>query len=155
MKNLTVIAIAVFLAATGVVASQEAGVCRDASATLDAFPAPNVQQGATRVGDSVETRIDTPHPYVGLSTTKAQLVFSREIHHPGASFVSPHFGRFELAEGDYVIVRSPDYSRSWRYEDFGKKERGKEGNGGFWGIHITGENSTVASSVLNRERSSS
>ena len=105
MKNLSVITIAVFLAATGVAASQEVGVCRDSLATYDAFPAPNVQQGATRVGDSVETRIDTPHPYVGLSTTKAQLVLSREIYHPGASFVSPHFGRFELAKGDYVIVR--------------------------------------------------
>ncbi len=143
MKNLSLITIAVFLAATGVATSQEVGVCRDSLATYDAFPAPNVQQGATRVGDSVETRIDTPHPYVGLSTTKAQLVFSRQIYHPGASFVSPHFGRFELAKGDYVIVRSPDYSRSWRYEGFGKKERGKEGNGGFWGIHITGERAIV------------
>ena len=143
MRNLAAITTVLLLVATGVAASQQVGGCRDSLATRDAFPAPSVQQGATRVGDSVETRIDTPHPYVGLSTTKAQLVFSREIYHPGASFVSPHFGRFELAEGDYVIVRSPDYSRSWRYEGYGKKDRGRQGNGGFWGIHITGERAVL------------
>jgi len=143
MRNLVAIAAVIFMIATGVAASQEAGVCQDSQSTSEALPAPPAQQGLTQVGDSVETRIDSPHPYVGLSTTKAQLVFSREIYHPGASFVSPHFSRFELAEGDYVIVRSPDYSRSWGYEGFGKKERGKEGNGGFWGIHITGEKAIV------------
>ena len=139
MKNLTVLAAAFFLVATGVFATQEAGVCRSSSLTLDTISEPSGRQGATQIGDSVEIRIDSPHPYVGLSTTQPRLVYSKEIHHPGASFISPHFSRFELAEGDYVIVRSPDYSRSWRYEGYGKKTRGKEGNGGFWGIHITGE----------------
>ena len=143
VKHLTVITATFFLVATGVVARQQAGVCRDAVSTLDTLPATSAQQGATLVGDSVEIRIDTPHPYVGLSTTRARLVFSQEIYHPGASFISPHFSRFELAEGDYVIVRSPDYSRSWRYEGYGKKDRGKAGNGGFWGIHITGERAVI------------
>ena len=94
MKNLTVVAAALFLVASGLVANQEAGVCRNSQATLDSQTALSIQQGATRVGDSVETRIDSPHPYAGLSTTKPQLVYSREIHHPGASFISPHFSRF-------------------------------------------------------------
>ena len=143
MRTHFVVAVPLFLLATGLIASQDAGVCRVEPWAQEVLPSPTVQQDLTRIGDSIETRIDSPHPYVGLSTTKAQLVYSREIYHPGASFVSPHFSRFELAEGDYVIVRSPDYSRSWRYAGFGKKERGKEGNGGFWGIHITGERAVI------------
>jgi len=143
MRNLFTIAVALFLGATGVIASQDAGSCPVTQSAREALPSPTFQQGLTQVGDSIETRIDSPHPYAGLSTTKPQLVYSREIYHPGASFVSPHFSRFELAEGDYVIVRSPDFSRSWRYEGFGKKDRGKQGNGGFWGIHITGERAVI------------
>src|SRR5262249_31592800 len=52
------------------------------------------------------------------------------------------FSFFSLAKGDYVIVRSPDGSRSWRYEDLGKDGRG-ESPEGFWGIHIAGETAIV------------
>jgi hypothetical protein len=143
MKRLVTLAVFLSLVATAGVAAQEVPSCRVSQSTLNAPSSPTVQQGPIQVGDAVETRIDSPHPYAGLSSTKPQLVYSREIHHPGASFVSPHFSRFELAAGDYVIVRSPDFSRSWRYEGYGKKNRGKKGNGGFWGIHISGETAIV------------
>lgn len=142
MIRLVTLAIVLSLVATAGIAIQEAPSCRPAGST-PAPPESPVPQGLLQVGDAVETRIESPHPYAGLSTTKPQLIFSREIYHPGATFISPHFNRFELAEGDYVIVRSPDYSRSWRYEGYGKKEYGKQGNGGFWSINIWGERAII------------
>jgi len=140
MKRFVTFAIVLSSVAAGAVASQEAPSCQAAQMSL---PASLAQQGPIPAGDSFEIRIDSSHPYAGLSTTKPQLVYSREIYHPDASFISPHFSRFELAEGDYVIVRSPDYSRSWRYEGQGKQDRGRQGNGGFWAIHINGERAIV------------
>lgn len=142
-KNLFAVAVVLFFIATGVVASQQANTCQVEQSTEGASPVSVLQQGRLQVGEYVETAIDSSHPYAGLSTPKPQLVYSREIHHPGATYIAPHFSRFELAEGDYVIVRAPDFSRSWRYEGYGKKERGREGNGGFWGIHIKGDRAII------------
>ena len=143
MRSLLAVAVVLFLVASGVVASQQANSCQVNQSTTEASPAPLFQQGRLQVGEYVRASIDSPHPYAGLSTTKPQLIYSREIYHPGATYIAPHFSRFELAEGDFAIVRSPDFSRSWRYEGYGKKELGKEGNGGFWGIHITGERAVI------------
>jgi len=143
MRSLLAVAVVLFLVASGVVASQQANSCQVNQSTTKAPPAPLFQQGRLQVGEYVRASIDSPHPYAGLSTTKPQLIYSREIYHPGATYIAPHFSRFELAEGDFAIVRSPDFSRSWRYEGYGKKELGKEGNGGFWGIHITGERAVI------------
>ena len=143
MRSLLAVAVVLFLVASGVVASQQANSCQVNQSTTEASPAPQFQQGRLQVGEYVRATIDTPHPYAGLSTTRAQLIYSREIYHPGATYIAPHFSRFELAEGSYVIVRSPDFSRSWRYQGYGKKELGKEGNGGFWGIHISGEKAII------------
>lgn len=142
-KNLTVIAAALFLVATGVAASQDQLSC-----SAPQRPEPNaeverLQQGRLQVGEYVETSIESPHPYAGISSAKSVLIFNREIHRPGATFIVPHFSRMELAPGDYVIVRSPDYSRSWRYEGYGKKEYGKKGGGGFWGSRIAGDRAIV------------
>ncbi|MGB5340721.1 MAG: serine protease [Thermoanaerobaculia bacterium] len=143
MRSLLAIAVVLFLVASGVVASQQANSCQVNQSTTEASPAPLFQQGRLQVGEYVRASIDSPHPYAGLSTTRAQLIYSREIYHPGATYIAPHFSRFELAEGSYVIVRSPDSSRSWRYEGYGKQEYGKKGNGGFWGIHISGEKALI------------
>ena len=143
MKSLLTVAAALFMVAAGVAASQEAGSCRVDQQEQKTPRAGQLQQGPLQIGEYVETAIDSSHPYAGLSTPKPQLVYSREIYHPGATYIAPHFSRFELATGDYVIVRSPDFSRSWRYEVYGKKEYGKKGNSGFWGIHITGEKAVI------------
>lgn len=93
--------------------------------------------GPVQVGEVVEASYETPHPYSGAGAVGFALVSKQEIHLSGATYVAPYFSRFELAPGDYVIVRSPDSRRSWRYERFGKGELGK--TGGFWGIHIPGD----------------
>jgi len=100
------------------------------------------QVDRVRVGEEIETLRETSHPYLGWPGERAEKVWTEEIHYPGATYIAPHFSRFHLAPGDYVIVRSPDGSRSWKYEGFGKGEMGK-GPDGFWGIHIPGETAVL------------
>ena len=91
-----------------------------------------------QVGDVVGVRaIETTHPYRFDAGDTPRLLQQLELHLPGATYVAPYFSRFDLAEGDHVIVRSPDGSRRWRYEGQGKP--GLRRGDGFWGIHVPGE----------------
>ena len=47
--------------------------------------------------------------------SEAELVWSTELRFPEAEYIAPFFSRFAIPEGFFVIVRSPDGSRSWRY----------------------------------------
>lgn len=98
-------------------------------------------QGPMQVGDVIPADHETEHPYVAARTETLRLVRSDEIHLPGATYVAPFFSRFELAPGDFVLVRSPSGDRQWRFEGYGKAELGR--TEGFWGIHVTGERLVV------------
>ncbi|MGB5390647.1 MAG: hypothetical protein WBP10_10760, partial [Thermoanaerobaculia bacterium] len=74
MRSLLAIAVVLFLVASGVVASQQANSCQVNQSTTEASPAPLFQQGRLQVGEYVRASIDSPHPYAGLSTTRAQLI---------------------------------------------------------------------------------
>lgn len=110
-----------------------------AVAALVALPVgadtPTLDSEPLQVGKEVDYRVETAHPYwvsVGETVSTTYL-----IRQPGATYVALHFERFELAEGDYVIVRSPDGAREWRYEGFGKP--GVTRGQGFWSIHVPGD----------------
>ena len=107
-------------------------------------PGPESAQPAMQiVGEDVYESYASPNPYpAGSEQGPAQLVWSDVLHHPEASYICPHFGRMELGEGDYVIVRSPDGSRTWRYEGTGVDGLGASVDG-FWGIHIAGDTAIV------------
>lgn len=92
----------------------------------------------TKVGEEIVRRFETPHPYPAAPAGAAESISTTTVTHPGAAYVAPHFSYFSLAKGDYLIVRSEDGSRSWRYEGLGKDDRG-ESPEGFWGIHIAGD----------------
>ena len=95
------------------------------------------------VGQDVFESYSSPNPYRGTSGGGApQLVWSDVIHHPEASYICPHFGRMDLGEGDYVVVRSPDGSRKWQYSAAGVDGLGLSDDG-FWGIHIAGDTAVV------------
>ena len=98
------------------------------------LPAPST------VGEPIYQIFETDHPYAG-SREPSGLIDSIKIDFPGATYIAPHFSRFDLAPGDYVIVRSPDNSRSWRYEGHGKGDLGV--TDGFWGVHIVGQTAIV------------
>jgi hypothetical protein len=101
-------------------------------------------QGAMQVGEEILSTFATPRPYVdGEVRLSSEKVWQDVIHYPGATYIAPHFSEFELAPGDSVIIRSPDNSRSWRYEGYGKTEEGRPLKGGFWGIHIPGDTAII------------
>lgn len=95
-----------------------------------------------RVGEEVYKKLETPHPYAASVEGRTDLVWSERIAHPGAAYVALHFSKFRLAEGDFVIVRSPDGSQAWRYEGLGRGSLG-ESKDGFWATHIKGDSAIV------------
>jgi hypothetical protein len=66
------------------------------------------------------------------------LTWVDEINFPGAIYIAPHFSRMDLADGDYVVVRSPDGSQHWIYTRFGRHDLGAA-EGGFFATHIRGD----------------
>jgi len=95
------------------------------------------------VGEDVYESYSSPNPYRGVfGQGGPQLVWSDVLYHPEASYICPHFGQMDLGEGDFVIVRSPDGSRKWRYENTGVDGLGLSDTG-FWGIHIAGDTAVV------------
>jgi hypothetical protein len=114
----------------------------------EASAASPASQRVKKVGEEVVRRLESPHPY---SVTEPRLA-SGALHgdiltHPGASYIAPHFATLELEEGDYLLVRSPDGSRSWRYDNSHPGARD-----GFWGISIPGDTVLIElhSPTLNR-----
>lgn len=93
-----------------------------------------VRPSRRQVGEEIAIpTVQTTHPY----RVARDAVQRHEIRVAGASYVAPHFSRFDLAPGDAVVVRSPDGTRRWRYEGEGKPGLGR--SVGFWGIHVPGD----------------
>ena len=102
-------------------------------------------QGPTKVGEELAQEHASP-AYQPLALRRGDsedspLAWQVELHMPGASYIAPHFSRFQLPPGSQLIVRAPDGSRSWSYTGHGKGERPQKD--GFWGIHIPGETAIV------------
>ncbi len=92
------------------------------------------------VGEVVNERFDTAHPYRG----GVGLVVEKVFHWPNAGYIALHFTNFDLAPGDVLLVSSPDGRFSYAYKDKGKEVRG----GGavlsaFWATHIPGDTAIV------------
>jgi hypothetical protein len=113
----------------------------DAASFLLGVPTPEAAptQGPTRVGEEVRATYSSPEVRLDLSAARAEptLVWSDEIRFPGASYIAPHFERFVLPAGSYLVVRSPDASRVRTYAGDGKAGLGR--TEGFWGTHIPGD----------------
>jgi len=107
------------------------------------IPVEPVKPAMQIVGEDVFETYASPNPYPGVTEQgPAQLLWSDVLHHPGATYICPHFSRMDLGEGDFVVVRAPDGSRTWRYQGTGVDGLGTNGDG-FWGIHIAGETAVV------------
>jgi len=63
------------------------------------------------------------------------------INYPGARYISVHFDRFNLPQGDRVVVRSPDGSVRYEYTGLGRGDLGE--SGGFHSSPIRGETAIV------------
>ncbi|MGD2113996.1 MAG: hypothetical protein PVG07_03020, partial [Acidobacteriota bacterium] len=98
-------------------------------------------QGPVQVGETAAASFANPDAGPAAATGAPELAWSQEITHPGATYIAPHFGHFNLPAGATLVVRSPDGSRSWDYTGTGKAGLGTEG--GFWGIHIPGDTAVL------------
>jgi hypothetical protein len=93
-------------------------------------------------GEQIPLSLETPHPYGLTDSVEPRLAWSETVRQRGATYIQPHFARFELAEGDHVVVRSPDGAQAWRYEGLGRGNLGLD-PGGFWSSRIRGEAAVV------------
>jgi hypothetical protein len=114
------------------------------SGSVVAFVPKATKKTALIDGEKLPISIETAHPYHFGSLVKKLGVpqASYTIHHPGATYITPHFAEFDLALWDYVIVRSPDNSRQWKYTRNGLNGMPKI-PGGFWGITIPGDTAII------------
>jgi len=97
----------------------------------------------TRVGEEIVRKIETAHPYEGPGLRAApERVTEETLYHPGATYIAVHFEKFQLADGDHVIVRSPDGTQFWRYEGLGRAGMGMSPEG-FWAVHVKGDTAVV------------
>jgi len=111
--------------------------------------------GATepaRAGEYVHETYQTPHPYPSSGSVQALLTWSDEVTYPGATYISLHFAHFDLADGDSVVVRSPDGEQKWIYEGHGRQELGVA-DGGFFATHIRGDTAVVELYTTGEARS--
>ncbi len=104
-------------------------------------PTPTATAQPLTIGESVESALVTPHPYRGSNRQGAEVTWTRTIRFPGATYIAPHFSRFELAEDDYAIVRSPDGTQRWSYTGYGKGDLGR--TEGFYAAHIKGDTAII------------
>jgi hypothetical protein len=100
-------------------------VYTDAPAARVSSPTARVQAGTV-----LDFRAESPHPVPDGWTATYSF--------PGAEFIRLHFNRFDLAEGDKLVVSNLDGSQSWEYTG-----QGHNGNGNFWAFAINGADVTL------------
>ncbi len=61
-----------------------------------------------------------------------------ELKHEGATYIAIHFGKFDLADGDKVIISDANGDQSYELEGLGKMNLGE-----FWAQHIKGDTAVI------------
>lgn len=98
--------------------------------------------GPVTIGEIVDHQVETTHPYPSSDDEALRMVWTDHITHPGATYIAVHFAKMDLAEGDTVVVRSPDGSQSWKYTGYGRHDLGNTDEG-FFATHIKGDTAVV------------
>ncbi|MBN2522294.1 MAG: trypsin-like peptidase domain-containing protein [Bacteroidales bacterium] len=99
-----------------------------------------------KVGEEILKSFESPHPYKGTRNTEGDLVWSQNIYFKDAAYISVHFKKIQLAESDYIVVKAPDESRSWNYNN-------QEFSNGFWSIPINGDLAIIEIHSVNKRGS--
>ncbi len=107
-------------------------------AALLLTPALAAQRGPAIVGEHQFETFETPHPYPSSGSESPLLSWSDEIFFPDATYIAVHFSRFQLAPGDYLVVRSPDGKQSRTYQNLGRHDLGVTPEG-FFATHVKGD----------------
>lgn len=97
----------------------------------------SARQGPDKIADEISLKVRNKEASPRKGGAEPEVVWTEKIHYPGASYIAPHFARFNLPGDASLIVRSPDGTRSWKFTGTGKGRLGI--TEGFWGIHIPGD----------------
>jgi lysyl endopeptidase len=99
--------------------------------------APAGAQSRIKVGDELPYRAASPAFYPPGGVDRP-VSWSETIVSPGATFLRIHFQRFNLPDGDYLTVSSPDGSEFWTYT-----AKGPHGTGEFWSFSVDSDTAIV------------
>ncbi len=117
-------------------------LCTVVAAILTCLPSPAVADGPVTIGEHVALSLASPHPYGQAGDDPAQPVWAERVYHPGATYISVHFERMDLAVGDTVVVRSPDSKQRWTYTRYGRADLGRTAEG-FFATRVDGDTAVV------------
>ncbi|HKV07124.1 MAG TPA: serine protease [Thermoanaerobaculia bacterium] len=98
---------------------------------------PAEAQRRIKVGDELPYFSATPKAYPRGAADRP-VVWSERVVSSGATFVRVHFSRFNLPDGDYVTVSSPDGTDFWTYTG-----KGPHGTGELWAFMVEGDTAVV------------
>ncbi len=87
-----------------------------------------------RAGEYESADFETAHPYPKSGAATATLTRTDVVAYRHATFISVHFEIFDLAPGDYVVVKDPYGQQSYTYRGLGKKDLGRSEEGFFAGV---------------------
>jgi V8-like Glu-specific endopeptidase len=90
-----------------------------------------------KVGDEVSYPVSTPKVYP-LGGAQRPVAWAETVVSPGATFVRVHFQKFNLPDGDFLTVSSPDGTEFWTYTG-----KGPQGTGEFWSFSVDGDTALV------------
>lgn len=100
--------------------------------------APVEAQKPVKVGDELPYFASTPKAYPRGAADRP-VVWSETVVSPGATFLRVHFSRFNLPDGDYVTVSSPDGTDFWTYTG-----KGPHATGELWSFMVEGDTAIVS-----------
>ena len=106
--------------------------------------APAQAQTRIKVGDELPYAVSTPAVYPAGAPHRP-AVWSETIISSGAEFLRIHFKRFNLPDGDYLTISSPDGADFWTYTG-----KGPRGTGEFWSFSVDGDTAIVELHSGNR-----
>jgi hypothetical protein len=96
----------------------------------------------TTAGEHIFETFETAHPYPTSGEVDSMLTWYDDIRFPGAIYISVHFKTMDLADGDFVVVRSLDGAQKWVYTGYGRNNLGATEDG-FFATHIRGDSAIV------------
>lgn len=99
--------------------------------------APAEAQWRIKVGDELPYAVSSPAVYP-LGGVDRPVSWSETVASPGATFLRIHFKRFNLPDGDFLTVSSPDGSEFWTYTG-----RGPRGTGELWSFAVESDSALV------------
>lgn len=97
-----------------------------------------------QIASEEDVAIETTHPYSSSQNGLSQVVFEENFYSQDASYIKLHFKDFNLANGDYVSITSPENNQEIIYNGNGKKIlNGTQSISDFWSLSIFSNNATV------------